>query len=97
MSVRLRTRWERATEAEALGALLGVWRRHGAETFALNARGPMAGALLLARHLGWLWGDGFGMHVTLKGLQALSDHLGRDLIAEWVEDERAAARRQVAA
>lgn len=87
----MRTRWARATEAEALGALLGVWGRHGLDTFCLNARGPLAGALLLARHLGWLWGDGQGMHVTLAGVCALSEHLGSDLIGEWIEHERRSA------
>jgi hypothetical protein len=89
--MRLRTRRDRATEADALDALLGIWGRHGLDTFALNARGPLAGALLYARHLGWLWGDGCGMHVTLAGVAALSGHLGRDLLGEWVAGERAAA------
>jgi hypothetical protein len=89
--MRLRSRWDRATEEQALGALLGIWNRHGLDTFCLNARGPLAGPLLLARHLGWLWGDGQGMHVTLAGVCALSGHLGRDLIDEWVEAERRSA------
>jgi hypothetical protein len=88
---RLRTRWERATDNEALAALLGVWNRHGYDTFALNARGPNAAALLRAREHGWTWGDGAGMHVTLAGVQALGDFLGRDLLADWVEAERIAA------
>jgi hypothetical protein len=87
----IRLRWDRATEADALGALLGIWRRHGLDTFCLNARGPLAGPLLYARHLGWLWGDGRGMHVTLAGVQALSGHLGRDLLGEWVDAERRCA------
>lgn len=87
----MRLRWDRATEADALDALLGIWRRHGLDTFCLNARGPLAGALLYARHLGWLWGDGHGMHVTLAGVLALSGHLGRDLLGEWVDAERRSA------
>lgn len=86
---RLRDRWHRATEQQALDALLGVWSRHGHETFCLNLRGPNAGALLLARWMGWLWSDAeFGTHVTLAGVEAIGRHLGRDLIEELIEAER---------
>lgn len=91
--MRRKATCERATVDEAREALLGIWSRHGLDTFALNARGPSASALLFARELGWLWGDGQGMHVTLKGVLALGEHLGRDL----VEEEREAARIDAAA
>jgi hypothetical protein len=92
MTRRIRTRWHRATERQALDALAGIWRRHGHETFCLNLRGPQAGALLLARWMGWLWCDAeFGSHLTLAGVEALGEHLGRDLIAELIEAERLAA------
>lgn len=74
-----------ATEAEALAALLGIWNRHGMRGFNPNLRGPGAGAVMLATRRGWLWNSGQATFLTLAGVQALGEFLGRDLVAEQAE------------
>lgn len=82
MAKRTATTRQRATEGEALAAILGVWNRHKTHGFAPNLRGPGASALMLATRRGWLWNSGQATFLTLAGVQALSFYLGRDLIAE---------------
>lgn len=81
-----------ATENEALAGLLGIWNRHGMHGFAPNLRGPGASAIMLATRKGWLWDSGTATFLTLKGVQALGEFLGRDL----VEEQRAEAIRECA-
>lgn len=81
MTKRTATR-QPATENEALAAILGVWNRHRTHGFAPNLRGPGASALMLATRKGWLWNSGQATFLTLAGVIALGEFLGRDLIAE---------------
>lgn len=81
MSKRTATRTP-ATENEALAGLLGIWNRHRTHGFQPNLRGPGASALMLATRRGWLWDSGNATFLTLAGIQALGEFLGRDLIAE---------------
>ena len=82
MTKRTATTRQPATENEALAGLLGIWNRHRTHGFAPNLRGPGASALMLATRKGWLWNSGQATFLTLAGVQALGEFLGRDLIAE---------------